>query len=230
MYKNKKKSQLSFSPLDGAKCSLSGEASRHCKDYGWVRQIRQKKKKRERNHYIYCNAEHISSLRQHILCQHYIPKVSANFQPPIRVWLKISLMILYCAQLFWMLSKKQKQNSKQRMISKLFVWNYRPWSEAAARRAHISSSLRRTGCCSFLNRQCSVRLWEIYPFICCGHAQMHPTTHHFYFIPLVSHSAGWLNRIMSLTIIINQNYGPKKLEAEEIAYQDVMQEQDPQKK
>lgn len=35
---------------------------------------------------------------------------------------------------------------------------------------------------------------------------------------------------MSLTIIINQNYGPKKLEAEEIAYQDVMQEQDPQKK
>lgn len=56
----------------------------------------------------------------------------------------------------------------------------------------------------------AVQLWEIYPFICCGYAQMHPTTHHFYFILLVSHSAGWLNRIMSLTIIINQNYGLKK--------------------
>lgn len=60
-----------------------------------------------------------------------------------------------------------------------------------------------------LNRQCRVQLWEIYPFICCGYARMHPTTHHFYFILLVFHSAGWLNRIMSPTIIINQNYGLK---------------------
>lgn len=57
----------------------------------------------------------------------------------------------------------------------------------------------------------AARLWEIYPFICCGHARTHPTTHHFYFILHVSHSAGWLNRIMSPTIIINQNYGLKKL-------------------
>lgn len=55
----------------------------------------------------------------------------------------------------------------------------------------------------------AVQLWEIYPFICCGYAPMNPTTHHFYFILHVSHSAGWLNRIMSTTIIINQNYGLK---------------------
>lgn len=55
----------------------------------------------------------------------------------------------------------------------------------------------------------AARLWEIYPFICRGHARTHPTTHHFYFILRVSHSTGWLNRIMSPTIIINQNYGLK---------------------
>lgn len=60
-----------------------------------------------------------------------------------------------------------------------------------------------------LNRQCRVQHREIYPFICCGHGPMHPTTHHFYFILLVFYLAGWLSRIMSPNVIINQNYGLK---------------------
>lgn len=59
---------------------------------------------------------------------------------------------------------------------------------------------------------------------------MHPTTHHFYFILLVSHSAGWLNRIMSPDDNYQSELWSKKMKADEIAYQDVKQEKDPKKK
>lgn len=49
----------------------------------------------------------------------------------------------------------------------------------------------------------------------------------FLFYSIVFHYAGWLNRILSPAIIINQNYGLKKMEMEKIAYQDVKHEQEP---
>lgn len=43
----------------------------------------------------------------------YIPKVSAHFQPAIKVLLNISLMILYCVQLFWLLSKNKSRTANR---------------------------------------------------------------------------------------------------------------------
>ena len=65
-------------------------------------------------------------------------------------------------------------------------------------------------------------LEEIYPFICCGSASVHPTTRHFYFIlTSLSLSAGWAGQ----NYVPCDNY-PSKLLSEkwgrgEIAYEDV---------
>lgn len=114
---------------------------------------------------------------------------------PLGLSLEIILIILR-VQLVFEGSLKSREKEKEH---KSQVWNHKVRLQGGSLYFLLSGSIS-----SAALRDLSIHLLWL--------RLNAPTTHHSYsiFILLISHFAGWLNRIMFPRIIINQNYGLKQ--------------------